>query len=215
MFDIHRSTIYHFFIASLVVHLVVAWPLLRDSWFAHPQQMDVQEWPALSIQMVIDERIASTPEKLQEKKQEKLNRNRIPQLAAVKQSTTSSSEEAAAEQAEEWLEQAVDEQPANSTAARATGDLRAQFLHRVIALIEQNKFYPKSARRRGIEADVRVSFRLHGDGSVSDVRLSDAPKILYGATQQAIMAAQPLPALPEEISAPFDISFIVKYQLTE
>ena len=88
-----------------------------------------------------------------------------------------------------------------------------EYLRRLMAHIDSHKNYPRAARRRGIEGDVAVSFRLLHGGEVSDVSIDDGHRVLRKAVQEAIAAAQPMPAPPPSIELPLAISFNVQFSL--
>jgi protein TonB len=53
-----------------------------------------------------------------------------------------------------------------------------EYLRRLMAHIESHKNYPRVARRRGIEGEVAVSFRLLADGSVSELTIDQGHRVL-------------------------------------
>lgn len=61
--------------------------------------------------------------------------------------------------------------------------------------LERFKFYPLSARRRGIGGDVEVGFRLTAGGKAEQVRVlaSSGYDILDEAALQTVNRAQPFP----------------------
>jgi len=62
--------------------------------------------------------------------------------------------------------------------------------------LERFKYYPASARRRGIAGDVEVGFRLRSDGSAEEVLVlaSSGYDILDRAALETVSRAQPFPA---------------------
>lgn len=81
------------------------------------------------------------------------------------------------------------------------------------ARIESRKYYPRSARKQGIEGSVDVSFRLFKDGEVRDISTSGAHRLLNHAASQAIKKSLPFPAAPDSIVLPKTIHFSMHYDL--
>lgn len=88
-----------------------------------------------------------------------------------------------------------------------------EYLRRLMVHIESHKHYPRVARRRGIEGDVAVSFSLLQKGDVTDVRIDEGHRVLRKAVEEAIAAAQPMPAPPPSLDLPLAISFSVQFSL--
>jgi protein TonB len=88
-----------------------------------------------------------------------------------------------------------------------------EYLRRLMAHIESHKKYPRTARRRGIEGEVVVSFRLLAGGTMSELTIEQGHRVLRAAVEEAIAAAQPLPAPPAELKLPMAISFSVMFSL--
>lgn len=88
-----------------------------------------------------------------------------------------------------------------------------EYLRRLMAHIESHKKYPRTARRRGIEGEVVVGFRLLADGTVSELTIEQGHRVLRTAVIEAIEAAQPLPTPPPELKLPMSISFSVMFAL--
>lgn len=74
-------------------------------------------------------------------------------------------------------------------------DSRASVLSIIRQRIEQHRTYPFSARRRGIEGDVEVEFRITQGGSVEYVRVVDSSGfgVLDKAGLDSVKRAEPFP----------------------
>ncbi len=60
-------------------------------------------------------------------------------------------------------------------------------LNKIVLLIKENLYYPRRARKRGIEGSVMVKFFLHKDGTVSHIQiLSSKSDILSRAAMKTI-----------------------------
>jgi protein TonB len=103
--------------------------------------------------------------------------------------------------------------PPPPTASRENVDLRNEYLSRVLAKIEKNKFYPTIARRRNLQGMIRVRFRLGCDGKVEALEIEGKHSLLRKAASKAIQASLPLPKIPQEIECPMLIDYAMAYQL--
>jgi protein TonB len=88
-----------------------------------------------------------------------------------------------------------------------------RYLSNVMAHIEQHKWYPKAARRRGIEGEVNVRFTLLPDGSAKGVMVENGPTILIAAARKAVEKATPMPKPPENIHCPLECEFRMRFSL--
>ena len=113
-------------------------------------------------------------------------------------------------------QQAVAPNKANEI-QRENGDkaikIKQQFFSKLLTHIEGYKFYPRNARKRGIEGSIQVSFRLYQDGSIADLNTTGGPAILTRAAKNSVQDALPLPQCPEEITCPIQISYAMQYRL--
>jgi len=78
------------------------------------------------------------------------------------------------------------------------------------AAIERTKNYPRLARERGIEGEVRLRFRLNSAGIVESVEVvkSSGYEILDRASVQAVYRAAPMPSVNGWIEVP--IAYVLK-----
>jgi len=90
---------------------------------------------------------------------------------------------------------------------------RENYLARLLAHIDSHKFYPRSARRRGVTGEVQVSFYLLRDGAVRDLRITGGSKLLRQAARQAIQNALSMPAPAEKIDLQEPIRLGMVYRL--
>lgn len=79
------------------------------------------------------------------------------------------------------------------------GGVPNEYLQRVRKCIESAKFYPRAARRRGMEGIVTVSFNIDGGGNTVDIRIikSSGFSILDNATREIVLEANPFPKPPK------------------
>ncbi len=91
--------------------------------------------------------------------------------------------------------------------------LKQHYLSNLLSHIESFKYYPQSARRRGLNGEVNVSFELLGTGRITDLVISGGPLLLQRASKQAVQQAVPMPTPPAEVPTPMQMSFVMQYQL--
>ncbi len=74
-------------------------------------------------------------------------------------------------------------------------------LRAIRARIEQQKTYPSSARREGIEGTTTLAFRIREGGAVEEARVlkSSGSSLLDEASLEAVRRAAPLPPVEGEI----------------
>jgi len=90
---------------------------------------------------------------------------------------------------------------------------RESYLLRLLAHIDSHKFYPRKARHRGMEGEVKVVFYLHRDGSISDLQVTGSSRVLRKAAKQAVQQALSLPLPPASMHLQEQIRFGMVYRL--
>ncbi len=87
---------------------------------------------------------------------------------------------------------------AGAAALGETADALRAYLAGVRARIEAAKRYPRWARRRGIQGEVDLRFRLGPDGRLlgAEVKRSSGAKVLDQAAVEAVRRAAPFPPAP-------------------
>jgi protein TonB len=90
---------------------------------------------------------------------------------------------------------------------------RQRYLAGLIAHIEQHKWYPRAARRRGLQGEVKISFLLLADGSIRHIEVKKGPKLLRTAAARAVAKAEPMPMPPANIDCPFPCEFSMRFAL--
>jgi len=91
--------------------------------------------------------------------------------------------------------------------------IRQRYFSTLLTHIEGHKYYPRSARHRGIEGSIQVSFRLLANGSISGLMASGGPLLLRRAAKSSVTAALPLPLCPPEITCPMQVSYAMQFKL--
>jgi protein TonB len=100
-----------------------------------------------------------------------------------------------------------------AVSSAATSAAAESYLARLLAHIDSHKFYPRSARRRGQEGDVHVTFYLLQDGGIRALDISGGSRQLRDAAERAIHESQPLPQPPASIDLHEQISFSMQFRL--
>lgn len=88
-----------------------------------------------------------------------------------------------------------------------------RYLTEVMAHIEKHKWYPKAARRRGVEGEVHVRFVLHHDGSTEGLTVESGPSMLVAAARKAVEKAMPMPSPPAGVHCPLECEFRMRFNL--
>lgn len=88
-----------------------------------------------------------------------------------------------------------------------------QYLQKLLMHIEEYKFYPSSARRRGINGEVTISFSVDAHGKVSGLDIISYSDVLKKAAVESVNSALPLPIPPTTFSLPHDVKFTMLYRL--
>ncbi len=88
------------------------------------------------------------------------------------------------------------------------------YMHDLLTHIEGYKFYPRVARRRGIEGEVKVTFTLLANGKLKNMQLEGGQTVLRQAAKQAMEDAVPLPLPPSSMALPREIKIGIVYSLS-
>ena len=97
------------------------------------------------------------------------------------------------------------------------GDLRGLFTGKVRQRIADAKYYPRIARRRGMEGQPVIAFTLNKEGRLTKVDLAQTSgyQLLDQAALEAVHRAAPYPEIPAELNTnifqfKLPISFVLK-----
>ena len=104
-------------------------------------------------------------------------------------------------------------QLSNAVDALLLKQQQQMYIQQLLAHIENHKYYPHAARRRGIEGSINISFMLLANGQVRQLQVTGGPNVLQHATREAMEQAQPLPLPPSGISLPRQIAIAMVYSL--
>ncbi|NOQ32125.1 MAG: TonB family protein [Helicobacteraceae bacterium] len=103
---------------------------------------------------------------------------------------------------------------ATSRSKNILNEKKRLFLTSLREKINKNKHYPRRARDRGIEGEVKVNFVVLADGKVSNVLLSSRYNILKKSVSKAIYKSFPL-VVPKELNIfPLNVSLQLEFKLS-
>ena len=123
-------------------------------------------------------------------------------------------EEIAAFIPEQAVATKVDEQVQHGQQDNAA-PIRKHYLNNLLTHIEGHKYYPQSARNRGVNGSIEVSFELLDNGEINALTAVGGPMVLRNAAKQAIENALPFPVPPEEVNCPLQVSYAMQFQLND
>ncbi len=186
-------------------------PLITRLSFSQPLQKSVAEKPVLDEPRPVKKQRIRRPKKIEPE----IKAKPVPAKVVKKKQPVKHAEPV--EKVEPVKRVAAREQvhgkPVSHSSAGLLQRERQQYLHKLLSHIESHKFYPRAARRRSIEGDVKVSFMLCGDGHYEKLTIDGGHRALVKAARQALEDSRPLPAPPEDIRVPEKIEFAMVYSL--
>lgn len=92
-------------------------------------------------------------------------------------------------------------------------ELRQQYLAEILSRIEKAKFYPKVARRKGIQGKIHVRFTLTCAGAAENIEITQGHKLLKKGALNAVEKAQPLPTPPQGVDCPMPVQYAMAFEL--
>jgi len=102
---------------------------------------------------------------------------------------------------------------AQREATNRTVVIKEHYLSNLLTYIEGHKYYPQSARSRGIEGSINVSFELLNNGNINNLKTDGGALVLRRAAEQAITRAVPFPSPPPEMEYPLQVSYAMQFRL--
>jgi len=163
---------------------------------------------------------SAKPQPVKEASEEKKETKKISEIKPIKKVAVEKKSDATQQESKK-VEPKPEMTPAQASASTNKTQLNEgllqketeRYLTEVMAHIEKHKWYPKAARRRGIEGEVRVSFTLLPDGSAQKIVVENAPPILLTAARKAVEKAVPMPKPPAAIHCPLPCEFRMRFSL--
>lgn len=122
--------------------------------------------------------------------------------------------ELAVESAEELSEEIQAEPETTSATAPAKNLIQTdRYIHQLLAHIERHKYYPTSARRRGMAGAVTIELSVDYLGNINKLDTHSEYSVLSNAARQTILASAPLPGFNNSYESPMHLTFNIKYEL--
>jgi periplasmic protein TonB len=90
---------------------------------------------------------------------------------------------------------------------------RDAYLSDLIRRIERKKFYPRVARRRNLQGNIRVKLSVRCNGSITNLRVNGGHKLLESAAAKAVRNAAPFPRPPSGIGCPLAINYSMRFKM--
>jgi len=78
--------------------------------------------------------------------------------------------------------------------------------------IDQHKFYPRIAKKRGMEGVVKVKFTILSNGKVGNISVN-GPKIFHNSAKNAVKNTFPISVKKVPVSLPTSINITLRYQM--
>jgi protein TonB len=126
-------------------------------------------------------------------------------------------EEKPVEKPQEVVEEKVVQKATSTDRNKITQDeIEAKknlFYSRIKERINRNKIYPKTARRRGIQGEVTVTFFINNSGELIDVRILDGKKVFKKSALSAIKNSFPIDVPNELKESKFEFNLVIEYRL--
>lgn len=101
---------------------------------------------------------------------------------------------------------------ASSQKSQANPDKVNKFYKKIRVKINQNKSYPKIAKRRRMQGSVIVTFTVLGSGNVSNIRIN-GPKVFHSSARYAVKSAFPISVKNIPVSLPATVNVKLQYQI--
>ncbi len=78
--------------------------------------------------------------------------------------------------------------------------------------IDNHKFYPRIAKKRGMEGTVKVKFTILANGRIGSITVK-GPKIFYHSAKNAVKSAFPINIKKAPVSLPTSTNITLRYQI--
>ena len=101
---------------------------------------------------------------------------------------------------------------ASSKKTQANPEKVNRFYKKIRVKINQNKSYPKIAKRRRMQGSVKVTFTVLRNGKVSNILLN-GPKVFYNSARHAVKSAFPISVTNIPVTLPATVHITLRYQI--
>jgi len=89
---------------------------------------------------------------------------------------------------------------------------RNKFWNALRRKIDSHKFYPRIAKKRGMEGIVKVKFTILANGNVGHITVQ-GPKIFHNSAKNAVKSTFPISVKKAPIALPASINITLRYQM--
>jgi len=89
---------------------------------------------------------------------------------------------------------------------------RNKFWNALRRKIDSHKFYPRIAKKRGMEGIVKVKFTILANGNVGHITVQ-GPKIFHNSAKNAVKSTFPISVKKAPITLPASINITLRYQM--
>lgn len=113
--------------------------------------------------------------------------------------------------------QNIQQKAVSNVNQKELSDLESQYLSKIRALIEENKIYPKTAKRLNQTGKVFVSFVITKDGKIKNIKITKSSNFdrLNEAAMEILSQIDKFEAIPEKLKKEqFEITIPISYELT-
>lgn len=101
---------------------------------------------------------------------------------------------------------------ASSQKRQANPEKVNRFYKKIRVKINQNKSYPKIAKRRRMQGSVKVTFTVLRSGKVSNI-LINGPKVFHSSARHAVKSAFPISMTNIPVALPATVHITLRYQI--
>lgn len=101
---------------------------------------------------------------------------------------------------------------ASSKKTQANPEKVNKFYKKIRVKINQNKSYPKIAKRRRMQGSIKVTFTVLRSGKVSNIRIK-GPKVFHSSARHAVKSAFPISVKNIPVSLPATVNVKLQYQI--
>lgn len=146
---------------------------------------------------------------------ELINKTPHPSRKVINEQSSQVNTETQPQQTQTLRQTAQNQVQTNQSDPALLDKTRNEYIKILAAHIDKHKFYPRSARRRHIDGQVKVSFDLLNNGQILNLHTFSGHPVLQKATMDSIRSALPMPPRPESLLAlnTMKIEYSMQYAL--
>jgi protein TonB len=189
------------FLVSLMIHAAL-FLQFSNTAMSHSQAQASVVDTRISLNLLPP--VKQEQQKITEVKPSKIKKNARKKIKTVNKVIPSAHEQAVAPKVAKKIKR---QQTANQL------PVRQEYFSILLTHIEGFKRYPRSARQRGIEGSINVSFRLLANGTIDGLVASGGSLILQRAAKRTVTEALPLPLCLPELACPMQVSYAMQFKL--